>query len=133
MLVDEPIITKRLDIAEIQKIIRSYQNPYIVIEQVHSVFGSSAKSNFTFGYVCGQLDAILKCNNIPHSKVPPKTWQKEMWVGVPKQDDNKATSLLAATHIFPGVDFRATERSKKAHDGIVDAFLIAEYARRKNL
>ena len=39
--------------------------------------------------------------------------------------DTKATSLNAARRIFPGETFLATPRSKKPHDGLVDAALIA--------
>ena len=129
-----PLIEKtELDIVKIFDIITQEPNCHIVIEDVHSIFGSSANSNWSFGFGCGQLFAMLKLSSLPFTRVSPKTWQKEMWQGVVKQDDNKATSLLAATRLFPNVDFRATERSKVAHDGIVDALLIAEYARRKNL
>ena len=37
------------------------------------------------------------------------------------------TSLIAAKRLFPNVNFTATERSKKDHDGAIDACLIARY------
>jgi hypothetical protein len=33
--------------------------------------------------------------------------------------------------LFPGVDLRATERSRKPSDGLAEALLMAEYARRR--
>jgi hypothetical protein len=144
---------------------------HIVIEDVHSVFGASAAANFSFGFGCGQLFATLKLSGIPFTQVAPKMWQKEMWQGVhpvmvldgkkknkdgsPKYKvDTKATSLLAAMRLFPGISFKEkkikeyykdtyTNRKlaragkeiideSKDHDGIVDALLIAEYGRRKN-
>ena len=44
--------------------------------------------------------------------------------------DTKATSLTAAKRLWPGDGFLASPKSKVAHDGIVDAMLIAEAARR---
>lgn len=119
---------------------------HAVVEDLHSVFGTSAKSNFSFGYNNGMIIGFLKCCCIPYTKVTPKAWQKQMWQGIrpvekptgkKKKDgspkykvDTKATSLIAAKRLFPNESFLATVRSKVPHDGIVDAVLMAEYCRR---
>jgi hypothetical protein len=145
-----PLIAKEeLDVVKIVEIIYRMIHTVVVIEDVHSVFGASASANFSFGFGCGSLFTILKLSKVPFVKVPPKQWQKEMWQGVrpievivpgkknkdgsPKYKiDTKATSLLAATRLFPNVDFRATPKCKTAHDGVIDSLLMAEYGRRKN-
>lgn len=111
-----------------------------VIEDVHAVFGSSAKGTFNFGYSKGVLVGLLIALQIPYVLVPPKEWQVGVWVNADKEWENKerkkvntkATSLNAARRLFPTVDLRRTEKCKKPHDGKVDALLMAEYARRKN-
>jgi hypothetical protein len=123
---------------------------HIIVEQVHAIFGSSAKSTFSFGYICGQIDTLVACSGLPYTKVQPKTWQKVAYMGVseirkapikitkgkfagttrPGPLDTKAMSLVAAQRLFPGADFRRNERCKVQHDGIVDAILIAEFGRR---
>jgi len=124
---------------------------HCVIEDLHSVFGSSAASNFTFGKNNGLIIGMLQVIEIPYTKVAPKKWQKQMWEGIRpveksvikkgvhqknKKDelkykiDTKETSLIAAKRLFPKETFLATERSKVAHDGIVDAVLIATYCKR---
>lgn len=110
-----------------------------VIEDVHSLFGMSAKSNFSFGHIKGVKEAMMVALKIEYTLVPPKTWQKLIWSGMDKvtttgktgksKTDTKATSLNAAERIFPKVDFRASDRARKPHDGIVDAALMAEFAR----
>jgi len=50
-----------------------------------------------------------------------------------KRIDTKATSINAARRLFPEVDLRKSERSKKPDDNKVDSMLMAEYARRRNL
>ena len=77
--------------------------------------------------------------------VQPKTWQKEIWIGkeieyLPKKPDQKnpsidtkLTSKKAAMRLFPGVDFRKSDRAKIPHDGICDACCLSEFGRRKNL
>jgi hypothetical protein len=121
---------------------------HVVIEDLHSVFGSSAKSNFSFGLNNGLIIGALQAIQLPYTKVAPKKWQKEMWEGVrpvmvsagkgkknkdgsPKYKvDTKSTSLQAAKRIFPTESFLASERSKVPHDGIVDAVLMAVYCDR---
>ncbi len=120
---------------------------HFVIEDLHSIFGSSAKSNFQFGVNNGLVIGLLQTIEFSYTKVQAKKWQKEMWEGVrpvevlvkgkvnkdgsPKYKiDTKATSLLAAKRLFPKESFLATERSKVPHDGIVDACLIGLYCTR---
>lgn len=121
---------------------------HVVIEDLHSIFGTSAKSNFQFGVNNGLVIGLLQTVEFPYTKVSAKKWQKELWEGIrpveilvpgktnkdgsPKYKvDTKATSLLAAKRLFPKETFLATERSKVPHNGIVDAVLIAEYCKRK--
>lgn len=111
---------------------------YAVVEDVHSVFGSSAKSTFEFGYNKGILVGILTALQIPYSMIPPKTWQNGVWERCDKVMDGtkvktKETSINCAQRIFPDVDLRLSERGKKPDDGICDSLLMAEYARRNNL
>lgn len=121
-----------------------------VMEDVHPLFGSSAKSTFSFGEIKGLLRGLLIAGKIPYTLVPPKTWQKEIWTTPDvvsstetvrrkngdvkvKRIDTKATSINAARRLFPEVDLRKSERSKKPDDNKVDSMLMAEYARRRNL
>ncbi len=140
----------KVDIAEFYGIISNWitsaDDIHATIEDLHSIFGTGAASNFTFGWVNGVTEAILVSYAIPYTKVQARKWQKEMWEGVRPvvintgkknkkgeikyKTDTKATSLLAAKRLFPNEDFLATSRSKVPHNGIVDAILIGEYCRR---
>lgn len=106
------------------------------IEDVHSIFGMSAKSNFSFGFIKGLKVGLLEALHLDYDMVAPKLWQKHVWIEsdvvikpTGKGKDTKATSLNAAKRIFPLVDFRKSARATKPHDGIFDAALIAEYMR----
>ena len=143
-----PLLGDNLDVVAIQHLFTSLvgiYNPVVILEDVHSIFGSSASSNFTFGYVCGAIEAVVLCSKFKLIKVQPKKWQAEIWTvsdkvyKTKKPDqknpsvDTKATSLCAVSRLFPSEDLRKTARSKIAADGIVDALLLAEFGRRKNL
>ena len=120
---------------------------HVVLEDVHAIHGSSAKATWSFSGGKHILMMGLVSNGIPYTLVQPKAWQKEMWQGIPEQRkpskkdkngklrkgamDTKAMSLMASKRLYPSIDFRKTERSKIAHDGIVDAILMAGYCYRK--
>ena len=127
-----------------------YPNVVCIMEEIHAIFGSSAKATFSFGEINGLLKGLLIANKIPYHLIQPKKWQSEIWdfkdmvvsyknvtirgKEVQKKEVNtKQTSANAAKRIFPNVDFRKSERCKKIDDNKVDSLLIAEYARRKNL
>ncbi len=128
-------------------------NFHLYIEKVHAIFGSSAKSTFEFGRICGQLEGFIVANEIPHTYVQPKVWQKEMFEGIKEirkpgkldkngklkkgKIDTKAMAELALKRLLPSnyeqfyVVDASGNKSKNVHDGLVDAYLIAEYGRRK--
>lgn len=117
-------------------------NAVCCMEEIHAVFGSSAKATFSFGETFGVLQGLLVALGIPFHLVQPKVWQKEMWItqdkeyktrGGKKSVDNKPTSINAARRLFPDVDFRRSEKCKNIDDNKCDATLICEYGRRKNL
>lgn len=116
------------------------------IEEIHAIFGASAKSTFSFGETFGTLKGLLTALNIPYHLVPPKTWQREIWTASDKVTktttknnktthsiDNKATSINAATRLFPNTSLCRTPNCKKPDDNKADALLILEYAKRKNI
>lgn len=137
-----PMIGTEVDIRALNTIFWKIDNVNVhaVLEDVHSVFGSSAKSNWEFGKINGMLEALLVANSIPYSKIQPKAWQKQLWEGVAMQKtlgytgkektDTKKMSLLAAQRLFPNVDLRKSERAKLPDHNKVDALLLAEYCRR---
>lgn len=120
-----------------------------VMEEVHALFGSSAKSTFSFGRINGMLEAMLISNGVPYHLVQPKVWQKEIWINqdkiykdsgrrgkdgkLIKTVDQKPTSINAARRLFPNVDLRRSSKCRNVDDNKCDSLLMAEYARRKNL
>lgn len=127
------------------------QSVAVVIEDVHAIYGSSAEGTFNFGFIKGFLIGLLVAHKIPYTLVQPKEWQGEIWTNSDmvvsyktitlkggkeqkrKEVHTKKTSINAAQRLFPSVDFRKNERCKNPDDNKVDALLMAEYGRRKNL
>lgn len=80
----------------------------------------------------GAIRAILESRGIRHHRIAPQTWQKAM-LGNVEKGKTKEAALAKARQIWPGETWLATPRSSKPHTGLVDAALIAEYGRVKNL
>lgn len=81
------------------------------------------------------IETLTVVYGFRYEVVSSRKWQKEFWTK-PKMAkgvkyDTKSAALLAATRLWPTQDWTATERSSKAHDGLVDAALLAEWLRRK--
>jgi len=106
-------------------------NPHVFIERQQAMppkMGGSIAS-FRKGEGMGLFVGICAALQIPYTLVRPQEWQKVMFAGMGKAD-TKTKSALRAQQLFPELDFRKSERSKKIHDGMTDAILIAEYGRR---
>lgn len=144
-----PLVGDSIDMKTLYDIFTPLKEKYavtLILEEVHSIYGTSAGSNFTFGFVCGAIEAIVISHGFKLIKIAPKKWQAEIWQNsdiqykpvepgkTKKQVNTKLTSLICAKRLFPNFDFRKSDskRVTKDHDGIVDACLLAETGRRKN-
>lgn len=118
-------------------------NCHVIIENIHAIFGSSAKGTFNFGFIAGLIEGVIATIGLPYTKVNPKIWQKEMFRGVnvitkpsttgkTQVIDTKKMSFLASHRIFPTVDLRRTNKCKNEDDNFSDSLLMAEYGRRMN-
>jgi len=92
----------------------------------------SAKAAMSMAGSFHSLRTILTNLKIRWHRITPQKWQKEMLPGC-KSGDTKPRALELAKRLWPDETFLATERSKVPHDGIVDAAILSEYARIKNL
>lgn len=82
------------------------------------------------------IKTLLVANQIKHHCFHARKWQSDFFKK-PKdfvgKFDTKKAALESANKIWPNTDWRRTQRSKKPFDGFVDAALIAEYGRTRNL
>lgn len=95
-----------------------------VLEHVGAMPGQGVTSMFSFGENFGYLKGLLEAFEIPYELVRPQRWKKEFGIS------GKNQSVEACKRLFPGVSLRRTERCKKDHDGMAEALLMAEFARR---
>jgi len=97
-----------------------------VVERVSAMPGQGVSSMFSFGENYGFIQGLLTAYNIPFELVMPRVWKKEFGV-----TSDKNTSIAVARRLFPDTPLERTNRCKKEDDGICEALLMAEFARRK--
>lgn len=78
------------------------------------------------------LRGFIESSCLPWERITPAQWQRKMLPGC-KAKETKPRALELARRLWPDRDWRASERCRKPHDGLIDAALIAEWARRENL
>ena len=97
------------------------------LEHVAAMPGQGVTSTFSFGENFGWLQGALEAMEISYQLVRPRVWKKDFSL-----NDSKQKSTEACRRLFPDVGnrLRLTETSRKDDDGLAEALLMAEYARR---
>lgn len=113
------------DPQEYIKALKQYNGATVCIEQVHSISKQGIASSFTFGVMYGWLLGMLDTIGVSYQAVSPQKWKKEYGL-----NSDKAKSIEVCHRLFPNVELKRTDRCKKDDDGIAEALLLSEYARR---
>ena len=101
------------------------------IEDVHSLYGMSAKSNFSFGWNCGSAATLLECALLPYSiqleRIQPKVWQKATGVTMRKTQNKDIKQVVAeiALELYPKAKLHGPKGGLM--DGRADALMLAHY------
>lgn len=115
----------------------------VCIEDVHSLFGMSAKSNFSFGYNVGILYGIFQSAGYGIDIVTPKVWQKYVGATLKPIDNSLSPSEKkkmkavrkrqikesvgsVCERLYPDINIRGSKGGLL--DGKSDALMIAHYA-----
>lgn len=112
--------------SSILRSLSEYRNAVCCVEKVSAMPGQGVVSMFNFGHNFGLIEGMLQAYSIPYQLVPPQTWKKEFSL-----TSDKAKSIEVCQKLFPNANLMATSRSRKPSDGIAEALLMAEYARRR--
>lgn len=97
------------------------------VERSQSMPSQGSKSMFTYGTGYGKILGVLETLKVSYETIPPQRWQKVM-IPQASKGTTKKEALKKAKQLFPHENF-ILKGCRIAHDGIVDALLIAEYGR----
>lgn len=98
----------------------------VILEKAQAYPGQGSVSMFNIGRGYGIIEGILAGLSLPYMVIHPKTWQKEMFKGMP-HSDTKQASIVTAQRLFPDTKFIASDKATKLHNGMSDASLMAYY------
>ena len=98
----------------------------VCIEKVGAMPGQGVTSMFNFGKSAGYIEGVLAALGIPYQLIVPRKWKSEFGL-----NGSKDNSIEVCKRLFPDVSLRRTDRCRKDDDGMAEALLMAEYARRK--
>lgn len=96
------------------------------LEHVNAMPGQGVTSMFNFGQNFGWIQGVLQAYGIPYELIRPQKWKKEFSV-----TGDKNSSIAVCKRLFPTVSLLPTEKCRKDNDGMAEALLLAEFARRK--
>ncbi|MFN4909395.1 MAG: hypothetical protein ACK5H0_10235 [Bacteroidota bacterium] len=103
--------------------------PLIAIEEPLK-HAKSSQAMRSMGISYGKILGMCESHRLKVKPIQVLDWQKDMLGKVPKSQ-TKIFALKKALELAPEEDWRKNNRCTVPHDGIVDAFLIAQYARKK--
>jgi hypothetical protein len=135
-----PMIKNEVDYQALHFLLQDFEgfNGIVVFEKLGVIFGSSKTTAFSMGYQAGAIEMLCISLALPYVKVPAKKWQDEMFQGVEEvkitgktKRDTKAMALIAIKRLLPGLKLTFGNTATKPNDGLIDAVLMAEYAKRK--
>ena len=78
----------------------------------------------------GKILGMAECRQWDIKCISVHKWQKEMLGRVPK-GKTKDAALTAATLLAPDECWQKSKRASRPHDGMIDAYLIAHYLRKR--
>lgn len=96
------------------------------LEHVSAMPRQGVTSTFSFGENFGWCQGILDAYGVSYELVRPLKWKREF-----SATSDKNTSIEVCKRLFPDVSLKRTENCRKDDDGLAEALLLAEYARRK--
>ena len=96
------------------------------LEHVSAMPRQGVTSTFSFGENFGWCQGVLDAYGVSYELVRPQKWKREFSVTA-----DKNTSIEVCKRLFPDVSLKRTENCRKDDDGMAEALLMCEYARRK--
>ena len=104
--------------------------PIFVIEEPGGSKSSQAAVSMAGSF--HSLRAFVELAGYPLHRITPQSWQRVMLPGT-GEDHTKLAAKAKCAELWPWLSFLRTDRCSTPDTGILDAALIAEWARRNNL
>ena len=119
---------REVDTRKVYEWLMELESPFLfaIEEPLHHAKSSQAVRSMGISF--GKLLGLAESRQWDTKCVSVQKWQKKMLGFVPK-GKTKEAALWKAEALAPDEWWQKSKRASKAHDGMVDAFLIARYIR----
>ena len=101
------------------------------VEKVHSMRGEGSSSAFKFGTGYGMILGALSAFNIEVFDAHPLSWTPRMWEPIPLKLRDNLTSKQKSKYAFESMRDQHGLCFDKPGEGVMDAYLIAEFGRQR--
>lgn len=95
------------------------------VEKVGARPKQGVVSTFSFGKSAGFIEGVLVSCGVPYQLVVPRRWKHTFGL-----NNDKSESIETCKRLFPGICLKRNDRCRVESDGMAEALLIAEFARR---
>ena len=119
---------REVDTRKVYEWLMELESPFLfaIEEPLHHAKSSQAVRSMGISF--GKLLGLAESRQWDTKCVSVQKWQQKMLGFVPK-GKTKEAALWKAEALAPDECWQKSKRASKAHDGMVDAFLIARYIR----
>lgn|SRR3990167_261453 len=128
---------KRVDVESLAKLLDGYESPELCVVYESPAGSKSVLAAVSMADSFARVESVLIIKKVRRIPITSTKWQRSFWtkpkMAVGQVFDTKAAALKVARELWPNETWLASARCKVPHNGLVDAALIAEYARRAGL
>ena len=124
------------DISSINEMFKLWILDYNIVkagmERLRPIPMQSSQTGFSLGGSTMLFKTLFTVHKIPFVEIEARSWQKEIFgsLGVQyNKNTTKDASILATKQLFPGYNFKRTERCKVDDHNMTDSACIAKYIR----
>lgn len=113
----------------VRRIARDYDAAWFIEElSIHPKFSRNAIC--TLARNLGRIEGHFRAYERRITLVRPQAWQEYMYNDARlSMLEGKHRSIAAAEILCPAINLKPTKKTVKSHDGMADAYLIAQYGR----
>tara|TARA_R100000234_G_scaffold104307_1_gene74073 strand:+ start:1485 stop:1964 length:480 start_codon:yes stop_codon:yes gene_type:complete len=121
---------REVDSRKIYDWIMGLNTPFTVAIEEPLRHARSSQAIRSMAISFGKILGMAECRQWEINCVSVHKWQKEMLGMIPK-GKTKEVALAVANTLAPDECWQKSKRASKPHDGMIDAYLIAHYLRKR--
>lgn len=122
---------REIDIRSICRWLEEFNTPFVLAIEEPLAHAKSSQAMRSMAMSFGKLIGMAECKGYEVARISVHKWQTVMLGKTPKGQTKKVAFELAE-RLAPDENWLANKKCRTPHDGMVDAYLIANYYRTRN-